>query len=192
MLKKTPVPKTIYQVKITLRHSKPPIWRRLHIQSDVTLGKLHRIIQPLMGWWDGHLHQFRSGNTYYADLHHDDGLESFNDAIDENTIKLDAALTRESQKIIYEYDFGDNWEHELVLEEILQPEHGVRYPVCIGGKRSCPPEDCGGVSGYQDMLVIFKSQDHPEHDELVEWLAEGFDPDEFDLDEVNAAIQVIK
>lgn len=181
--------KTVLQIKITLRHSKPPIWRRFQVESNVTLGQLHRILQILMGWWDGHLHQFRAGDVYYADLHPEEDLECFYDAIDENMVKVSAVLEKVKQKVVYEYDFGDGWEHELVLEKILEPDGGVQYPVCTGGKRRCPPEDCGGIGGYRHMLTVIKDPTHPEHLEMLEWAPEGFDAEEFEPDEVNAAFR---
>jgi len=192
MAKKKSNSQTIYQIKITLKGSRPPIWRRFLVASDITLGRLHRFLQPLMGWWDGHLHQFRIGNTYYADLNPEEDLECFDDASDENKVRLNEVLKKEKQKLIYEYDFGDGWEHELVLEKILPAQEGMRHPVCLDGKRRCPPEDCGGIGGYENMLAGLKNPDHPEHDEWREWAPEGFDPEEFDLDEINASFRFPK
>ena len=192
MIKKQSTSQTIYQIKVTLKYSKPPIWRRIQVADDITLGRLHRILQPLMGWWDGHLHQFRQGNVYYADLHVEEDLECFDHAIDENKVRLNAVLKKAKQKLIYEYDFGDGWEHDIVLEKILSAEQGIRYPVCLDGKRRSPPEDCGGMGGYENLLSVLKDPSHPEHDEWREWAPEGFNSEEFELDDINLEIRAIK
>lgn len=186
--RKQPTETLIYQLKITLKDSKPPIWRRVQVPSDVSLAKLHRIIQEVMGWSDYHLHQFRLGETYYGVPDPDD----FHEVEDEKTVKLSRLVSRPKAKLLYEYDFGDSWEHEILLEKILLPEPGVQYPVCITGKRACPPEDCGGVWGYGDFLEAIQNPDHPEHDEMLEWVGGSFDPEAFDLDEVNRTLRRVK
>jgi hypothetical protein len=177
----------VYQIKVTLKHSKPPIWRRIQVQGDTKLSKLHLILQTAMGWWNAHLHQFIIGNTYYGEPHPDYGFEMR----DERKVKLNQIAPREKSKFIYEYDFGDSWEHELLVEKILPPEEGVFYPRCIKGKRACPPEDIGGVWGYDDFLETIKDPNHPEHEDMLEWIGGEFDPEEFDLDEVNEALKLI-
>ena len=99
---------------------------------------------------------------------------------------------KEKDKLVYTYDFGDNWQHEIVVEKILQPEEGVKYPRCISGKRSCPPEDVGGVPGYEEFLEAIMDPDHPEHEEMIEWAGEGFDPERFNIDDVNKILERIK
>ncbi|MBI3582193.1 MAG: plasmid pRiA4b ORF-3 family protein [Nitrospinae bacterium] len=183
--------KTIYQVKITLRGIKPPIWRRFQVESNVTLGRFHKIIQAVMGWWDGHLHQFRVGNTCYTNLDPEEDLERFDDARDEDEAKLSSVMNQTRKKIIYEYDFGDGWEHDILLEKVIKSKELVRYPTCIAGKRSCPPEDCGGVWGYQNLLDVLKNPNHPEYKEMREWVPEWFDSEEFELDEVNEALRAL-
>lgn len=179
-----PLETPIYQVKITLEESKPPIWRRILVRSDVTLGKLHDIIQVAMGWTDSHLHQFIVGQTYYGEPYPDYGLEMR----DEQKFKLDQIVSGEGFKFRYEYDFGDDWLHRLLVEKTLPPEPGRRYPVCIQGKRACPPEDVGGVWGYDLFLEAIQNPEHPEHDEYLEWVGGEFDPEAFDLDAVNAVL----
>ncbi|HET91351.1 MAG TPA: plasmid pRiA4b ORF-3 family protein [Chloroflexi bacterium] len=172
---------TIYQIKITLKGSKPPIWRRVLVHSDVTLEKLHYIIQDAMGWTNSHLHQFIVGGTYYGESHPDYGLD---DMIDERRMRLEE-IASEGDKFIYEYDFGDSWEHVVLVEKVLEPETGQRYPVCIKGKRACPPEDVGGVWGYEEFLETIRDPDHPDHEEYLEWVGDDFDPEAFDLEETN-------
>jgi hypothetical protein len=176
----------IYQIKVTLEESKPPIWRRLLVRSDITLGDLHAIIQAAMGWWDYHLHQFIVGETYYGvpDPDYDDYLEMH----DEEEVILGQVAPREGVKFRYEYDFGDGWLHQVLVEKVLPPEPGQSYPVCVKGRRACPPEDVGGMWGYQDFLEAIQDPNHEEHEEYLEWVGGEFDPEAFDLDGVNVAL----
>ena len=183
-----PVTVPIYQLKVTLRGSKPPIWRRILVPSDIRLGKLHRVLQEVMGWTDSHLHQFIVGDDFYGVPHPDYDL----DIQSERTVPLSRVLLVPKDKIIYEYDFGDSWEHELLLEKVLPPDPETRYPICVTGKRACPPEDCGGVWGYAEFLQAIKSPDHEEHESMLEWIGDDFDPEAFDLAEVNRSLAAIR
>jgi len=178
----------IYQLKITLKYSRPPIWRRVQVSDNVTLAKLHRVIQEAMGWLDGHLHRFIVGETYYGVPDPDDLSEIKN----EKNIRLGRIVTRPKQKLLYEYDFGDGWEHQIVVEKILTPEPGVRYPLSLDGARVCPPEDCGGISGYADFLEAIRDPKHDQHDEMLEWIGGAFDPEEFDLETVNDCLRRLR
>ena len=173
-----------YQIKVTLKGSKPPIWRRLLVPNNITLDKLHRIIQSAMGWWDYHLHQFIVWGQYYGKPHPD--YDDYVDMRDECDIRL--SQIGPGEKFIYEYDFGDSWEHTVLIEKALPPEPGQPYPVCIKGKRACPPEDVGGIWGYASFLEAIRDPDHEEHDEYLEWAGGEFDPEAFDLDEINEAL----
>ena len=176
---------SVYQLKVTLRDSTPPIWRRIQVTSDIRLSTLHLLLQVVMGWEDAHLHQFMAHGIYYDTPHPDFGFEVQN----EQQVSLQQVVSRAKDKLIYEYDFGDSWEHELLVEKILPLEEGKRYPVCLTGKRACPPEDCGGIWGYASLLEAIRDPEHPEHEEMVEWVGSAFDPDIFDLDEVNRELQ---
>ncbi|MEI6777772.1 MAG: plasmid pRiA4b ORF-3 family protein [Chloroflexales bacterium] len=184
MPRKAAAPNRVYQLKITLKDGKPPIWRRVEVPDDITLSRLHAIIQTAMGWTDSHLHMFTVGRTSYGvpDPNYDE------DVRDERRIKLNQLLTEPKQKLSYEYDFGDSWTHVVLLEQVHEPVPGVRYPRCTAGKRACPPEDCGGVWGYADFLTAITDPEHPEHDDMIEWVGGEFDSELFDLDEVNAAL----
>lgn len=171
----------VYQIKITLQHSKPPIWRRLLVSSDTTLGKLHRIIQTAMGWWDGHLHQFIVGRQYYSVPFDDDWRE----AKDERRVRLNQIVPGEKFKFVYEYDFGDSWIHYILVEKVLPLDPGQQLPVCIKGRRACPPEDVGGIWGYDSFLEAMSDANHPEHGMYVEWIGDEFDPEQFDLEATN-------
>jgi hypothetical protein len=180
----------IYQIKVTLEDSKPPIWRRLQVRSDITLGDLHTIIQAAMGWWDYHLHQFIVGETYYGVP--DPDYDSYMEMRDEEDVTLGQVAPREGLKFRYEYDFGDSWLHQVLVEKALPPEPGQSYPVCIKGRRACPPEDVGGMWGYYGFLEAIRDPDHEEHEEYLEWIGGAFDPEEFDLDGVNEALSAVK
>lgn len=180
----------IYQIKITLKDSRPPIWRRVLVRSDSTLAQLHRIIQAVMGWADYHLHQFIAEGKYYGvpDPYYGDLM----DMADERRVRLNQIVRGEKFRFRYEYDFGDSWLHTLLVEKILPPELGQRYPVCVGGRRACPPEDVGGIWGYYEFLEAIQNPDHPEHEDYLEWIGGEFDPEEFNLDEVNAALRALR
>jgi len=178
-------PSRVYQLKITLSDSKPPIWRRVEVADRITLAQLHDIIQTVMGWTDSHPHIFSVGRVSYGvpDPVFDE------DVRDEWRYKLNDVLTAPKQKLSYEYDFGDSWTHEVLLEKVLAPEPGVSYPRCTAGNRACPPEDCGGVWGYADLLEAIGDPKHEQHDESLEWVGGEFDPEQFDVAEVNAALR---
>lgn len=173
-----------YQIKVTLKGSKPPIWRRFEVSGQITLGKLHRILQVIMGWDNAHLHQFIIGDNYY-------GEPSTEDTLNESRVRLHQLFLKEKSKFIYEYDFGDSWEHELLVEKILPATEGKTAPVCLKGKRACPPEDVGGIWGYADFLEAIGDPEHPEHEDMMEW-GGGFDPEAFVLEEVNDYLKKIR
>ena len=169
----------IYQLKVQLEGAtKPPIWRQLHVPQDISLYLLHCCIQGAMGWCNSHLHQFIINGEYYGISLPDDDM----DMEDERPIKLDTVLKNEKAHIMYEYDFGDGWIHRITLEKKLPTDAKQIYPLLIQGKGACPPEDCGGVWGYEDLKEKMSNPDHEEYEEMLEWLGvEEFDPNEFDL-----------
>jgi hypothetical protein len=171
----------IHQMKITLKGVKPPIWRRVEVPGEFTLYQLHAVIQAAMGWEGGHLHAFRIYGQEYGMPDDEWGME----VEDENAFTLDGLHFSEKAKFIYQYDFGDDWVHEVLVEKILPREAGRHYPICVKGKRACPPEDVGGVWGYADFLEIMADPKHPEREGLMDWAGGAFDPEEFDLERVN-------
>lgn len=177
---------TVYQLKVTLTDSRPPIWRRIQVPSDITLGKLHRILQAAMGWTDSHLHRFDVKGVSYGLADPELDFRS------ERSAKLNEVAPTEGFKFRYEYDFGDSWMHNIVVEKILPADPDQRYPVCIKGKRACPPEDCGGVWGYAELEETLKDPSHPEHEEMMEWLDGDFDPEAFDLEQVNQELRRVR
>jgi len=184
-----PKPVDIYQIKVTLRDSRPPIWRRIQVRSDATLAKFHRILQCVMGWEDAHLHQFIIQGEYYGIP---DPEEEPRKTKDERKYKLSDVVPAERSQFAYNYDFGDYWQHMLVIEKTFPRQEGVRYPVCLAGARACPPEDVGGMPGYEDFLKDMKDPAHPEHREFSEWIGGAFDPEEFGVNEVNQKLRGIR
>jgi hypothetical protein len=182
-VKKKSDEKRVYQLKVTLRDIRPPIWRRIQVGSDTNLQKLHRILQTVMGWYGGHLHEFFVFGESFGDPK---GMEG--EIMDERKVTLGRLITGEKEKFHYLYDFGDSWEHEILVEKILPLEKGTRYPVCLTGKRACPPEDCGGPPGYESLLEILKDPAHPEHDDMFDWLPGDFDSEKFDIAWVNGRL----
>jgi hypothetical protein len=184
--KAEPVKKTeaLYQLKITLRDSRPPIWRRVQVE-DCTLAELHEIIQVVMGWEFAHLYSFKVDGIDYADL---DMTGDELDMKDDRKAKLSRLVRGEKFKFRYTYDFGDNWEHEIVVEKILAPEEGQTYPICVDGKRAGPPEDVGGVWGYFEFIEAMQNPKHARHAEFAEWFEDEFDPEAFDIETVNSQL----
>lgn len=188
--KKSAGPAPIYQVKVGLRGAKPPIWRRLLVPADVSLARLHEVIQAAFGWHGGHMHVFE---TPYGDFGRAD-RELGHRA--EAPVTLEQVAAQARDKIRYMYDFGDDWVHEIVVEKVLDRDPALAYPCCTGGRRAAPPDDCGGIWGYEDLIEILADPEHPEHEERLEWLgldsASQFDPAVFDVDEVNRALAKLR
>jgi len=173
-----------YQLKISLRGvSKPPVWRRVAVSPDITLAELHQVILRAMGWHGGHLHVFSTGWAEYGtpgpDLGH----------LDDSAVRLGDVLLLPGTRLRYTYDFGDDWEHDIQLEQILPEEPGGGHPVCLAGKGACPPDDCGGVWGYSELKETLADPADEQHQDLLNWLgldsAEAFDPRAFSIDQVN-------
>ena len=179
-------PSFIYQLKVTLKGVRPPIWRRLLVPGDVSFARLHDILQLAMGWEGAHLHQFEVGSRRIAMK----GGEFEDDlpAEDERRVRLVERVRLAKTRFSYEYDFGDSWIHDILVEKIHAPEPGIRYPQCVAGRRACPPEDSGGAWGYRELLRKLAHPKHEEHKEVLEWLGGAFDPEAFDLDRVNAGL----
>jgi len=177
-------PGVVYQLKITLRDIKPPIWRRVQVK-DCTLNQLHDLIQTCMGWDGYHLHAFEIGGEQYSEPDPDGMMETE----DERKVKLSQVVAGGIKKLTYTYDFGDNWDHVIQVEKTLEAEAGVRYPRCIAGKRACPPEDCGGPWGYAEFLEAIQNPKHPQHKDRTEWIDGEFDPEAFDMETVNEELR---
>lgn len=176
----------IYQLKVTLMYSDPVIWRRIQVLASTSLGALHNILQTTMGWDNAHLHQFIHKKTYYAP---DNPWADEDYAEDYEGIQVNHLLTRARGKMQYEYDFGDAWLHEILVEKTLDRTETGQYPICIAGEMACPPEDCGGVWGYMKMLKVLSDPEDEEYEDILYWVGEDFDPKEFDEEKINSLLQ---
>jgi hypothetical protein len=182
------LPDQIYQLKITLRESKPPIWRRVLVPGKFSLYKLHQVIQLAMGWTNSHLHHFIIDGHYYSIP----SPEDWEPVKDERRYTLRQLAPYVKRKFVYEYDFGDSWTHAIVVEKIAPPEAGTKYPLCLKGERACPPEDVGGIWGYETFLEAIRDPKHEEHDSYLTWIGGAFDPEAFNLDEINQVLRRVK
>jgi len=181
----------IFLFHISIEETEPLIWRRFLVPGNVTLAKLHRIIQEVMGWTNSHLHEFTIGNASYADTSPE--LEPPKGLRNEKRMHLYRASPPAGGSFLYEYDFGDGWVHRVVVEKILDShERFSGKPVCLEGECACPPEDCGGPFGYREMLDIIKNEHHPEYEDTMEWLGGGFDPNWFDTEETNQVLALLR
>lgn len=178
--------RAVHKIKIMLRGSRPPIWRRLEVPSGITLQRLHVVIQAAFGWEDYHMWVFETELGRYGVADRDLGIAGA------TAKKLADVAPVAGSRLGYTYDFGDDWEHDIVVEAVTSAEPDVAYPRCVAGRRAGPPEDCGGIWGYQYLLEILADPAHEDHAERVEWLgldsAAEFDPDAFDLADLNTAL----
>lgn len=183
---------TVHQLKITLHESKPPIWRRVLLPSSATLFQLHGVIQESFGWIGYHLHECEIAGTRYGDAEDDDGWDDDDDElIDEHSVTL-AELAPSGTTFTYTYDFGDNWRHDIEVEDVVAADPKVHYPHCTAGKRACPPEDVGGMGGYHEFLAAIADPSHPEHAERLESVDGSFDPEACDLAAINVALTLVE
>ncbi|MGI8745460.1 MAG: plasmid pRiA4b ORF-3 family protein [Bryobacteraceae bacterium] len=190
--KKTDTSHTIYQLKMTLRGAKPPIWRRLLVPSGMTFAQLHNVLQVAMGWANYHLHEFEIGKQRIGVPGPEDDFMDMPPLRNERTVRLFSVLDKVGAKGRYTYDFGDSWEHSISIEKVRAPEPGAAYPVCTGGAGKAPPEDCGGIPGFYDLLDILNDPKHEEHAAMREWVGGYFDPTAFSIDEVNRELGAMR
>jgi hypothetical protein len=175
----------VYQFKLVLVGVEPPIWRRIQVPETYSFWDLHVALQDAMGWLDYHLHVFRvarsrAGEVEQIGIPDDDPFEDDKPTLPGWEIPITRHFLRSGTAVQYEYDFGDGWQHELTLEAILPRQAGQKYPLCVDGARACPPEDCGGVYGYENLLTVIQDPTHEEYESTLEWLGGRFDPDRFD------------
>ena len=193
-LKNKQAASSLCQIRVSLCDSEPEIWRRIIVAGDANLGFLHAVLQVAMGWSNSHLHQFDDGEHLYADpqLDGDDYSTDQQSPKDEFLVTISDLLHTEGEELGYLYDFGDSWEHVIVLEKIIKdhPQYSG-FPVCIDGARACPPDDCGGMGGYEDLCEIIKSPKNDGYDEMMDWLGRKFNPEKFDLKKTNKFLQKI-
>jgi hypothetical protein len=175
----------IIQIKITLRYTQPVIWRRVLVGKAIIFDAFHHVIQVAMGWTNAHLHEFNV-NGVRIGMPLDDFDADFSEGlIDDTTVTLEAMLDRVKQTFNYTYDFGDSWEHAITVEKWLPTDAAITYPLCTGGKLNCPPEDCGSIPGFYNMIHILNDIRHPERPHMLEWLGGAYDATAFDQQHVN-------
>lgn len=181
--------RSVHRLRITLQGTSPPVWRRVAVPSSTTLEQLHRVLQDVMGWEDCHLHEFTfAGHRYGPRNELLDGWGTR--PKDEAGAKL-LRVAPAGARFTYLYDFGDGWQHEVVVETVEKAAPGAPGadgPVCLSGRRACPPEDCGGVWGYEHLLGALADPEHAEHAEMSEWVGDDHDPESFDLEAVNGRL----
>ena len=179
----------IVQLYMELEWIAPIVWRRIQVPHSITLGRLHRVIQATMGWTDSHLHEFIIGGAHFGVPDPENDYLPY-PVHPEGRVKLDTALMGR-RHFDYLYDFGDNWEHKLRIENTLISVP-LAHPVCVDGANACPPEDVGGSPGYEDFLRIIQDPHDPEHEAMLTWCGRTFDPTAFDIDQVNWRLKRIK
>lgn len=181
-------PAPIFQLKISLAFSNPLIWRRIQVPGETSLGRLHDILQLCMGWSDLHVHRFLVGKVFYAPSDGVDILET--GERDESEFRLAMLETDMKWVFTYIYDFGDGWEHEIELEETLPGGKKRTHPVLLAGEGACPPENVGGIPGFEEFLTIINSPRHAQHKRIAEWYgANRFDPTHLDMKKINAVLK---
>jgi pRiA4b ORF-3-like protein len=172
----------VHQLHIGIEGISPAIWRRLQVPSDFTLGELHLVLQAAFGWSNSHMHEFVLGGVHYSRPDEDAGIE----VQDERRFRLADVVTAGTH-FVYRYDFGDEWVHRIEVEQVLAAESDRRSPECLAGARACPPEDCGGPPGYDELLVALQGPETPRQRELFEWIGGSFEAEQFDLADINDA-----
>ena len=187
--RKTAGPAPTYQLKVSLRGAKPPIWRRLLVPADTTLARLHTMLLAAFDWHGGHLHVFESPYGEFGHADRELGHRA------DTSVTLEQVAPGAKAKFRYTYDLGDDWVHDILVEKVLDPDPSTSGPRCTGGRRAAPPDDCGGIWGYQELIEILTDPTHPEHDERLDWLglddASQFTPDTFDPDEINHRLDAL-
>ncbi len=179
-----------YQLEITLAYTEPPVWRRVQVPSSMTLADFHMVIQYCMGWQDYHMHQFQVGLKIFGPQLADDYAENI--LLDESRFKLLDIEKDLLQGIVYTYDYGDSWEHVVSLEKVIPESEGEKYPILRDGSRACPPEDIGGVPGYQDLIEALANPEIEEYEELANLPGlSGYDPDLVDIDSINQLLKKV-
>ena len=177
----------LYEIRVQLRDIEPPIWRVLRVRPQTSLSRLHKILQRTMGWTNSHLHLFEIDGKPYgeSDFEWDFDVQGY------RGMRLEKIFTEGRTFFLYEYDLGDSWRHDITLLGTVEGEAGEKI-ACIAGARACPPEDCGGVTGYYHLLEALADPGHEDHDMLTEWVGGKFDPEAFDVERVDQALKRLR
>ncbi len=179
----------LLRLRVELKDILPPIWREILVPARYSFWDLHVAIQDAMGWWDYHLHEFRPRDRerrkqVLIGMPSEEDFADTREVLPGWEIPVTAYLCEPGDRVEYEYDFGDSWRHEITLQSIAPRIKGQRYPRCTAGARACPPEDCGGVPGYQSLLEALLDPKHPEHQTLSDWIPSGWGPGVFRPEDV--------
>jgi len=177
----------LLQFRVELDGVKPPIWRSILMKSNSPLSTLHHTIQNSMGWMESHLHMFEKDGLVYGPKYASD--PDFGPPMLSDRKHLGTLFRAGSESLKYTYDFGDDWVHTVTLEDELPNEPPLLVPECIGGERACPPEDCGGIWGYENLLEIIFDPEHDDYEDMMNWLGGYFEPEKFDVFEVNEKLR---
>ncbi len=181
----------VIQLKISLSDSDPLIWRTLLVAKDTTFFDLHNIIQAAMGWENAHLFEFKFKNQRIGEVGEEDEEEEEREILDATSIELGDVIKDQKCNFTYLYDFGDSWEHQIKVMKFPDFDHALKYPLCIAGKMSAPPEDCGGIVSFYASLEILNNPNHPAHADLLEWYGEEYNYEAFDLEETNKRLRMV-
>ena len=179
----------IYELEVTLREIKPPIWRRFQVPGSLTLAQLHDALQIIMGWTDSHLHRFIINGQEFGRPDYEERFEDDTPLRDERRVRLARLFPMVPAAFLYEYDYGDGWQHVIVVESFLSASPGVHYPLCVEGERACPPEDVGGAYGYEELLAVLADPEHEEYDAMRMWAGENYNPEAFDVEAINQRLR---
>ncbi len=184
----------ILQLSVSLEFSKPPIWRQIQVRKDTTFFELHHILQITMGWKNYHLYEFNCDGYRIGEINDEFRMEGFgsDEVTDSKRVIINDIIQKVNEPFRYTYDFGDSWDHNLHIEKSLPTDPNKKYPICIGGEKSCPPEDCGGIHGYYNNLKILKDKKHEEYKDVRIWMGRDFDEEKFDQEAVNRKLGKLK
>ena len=177
----------VHTVRVALRWVEPTVWRTLTVPAETKLPRLNRMLEAVMGWEGYHFHVFEIGDLRFGSPDEDDSQR-----IDERKITVDQVLPRVGSTLCWAYDFGDSWQHDVTVEAIDEPASDIHYPICTDGAQACPPEDCGGVTGYYELRMVLANPDHLEYEHLSGWAPDGFDPEAFDQIAVNRRLRRVR
>jgi len=178
--------KAIYKIRIELIYSEPLIWREFYVEANTLLPEFHEIIQIIMGWENAHMHQFIHDRNFYGMPDPYDELGT----IDYQDVKISDLLTKKKEALIYEYDFGDSWEHKIVLKSIEETVGFNQLPYCEKGKMACPPEDCGGIPGYENLVRVLSNPEDEEYEDMIMWLGGKYNAELLEIDKINKNLKL--
>ncbi len=181
----------IIQLKISLAHSKPLIWRQILIHKDITFFELHHILQIVMGWSNSHLYEFNLEGYRIGEVDEEEknNRYSSSEVFSSTTIKISELVTQPKDSINYLYDFGDDWKHQIKVEKFHGIDTVLNYPICINGQMNCPPEDCGGIDLFYHCIDVLKDKKHPDHQEVTRWFTKKYNPEQFDKEKINRKLK---